>query len=73
MRVDEVLRRTDLERLAAEGCTRAGCQHPLGHGMFLHAACHPAAGMRVEYRDGTLWLRCRQCQALVIVVAVADP
>lgn len=68
---NEGLRREDLERLAAEGCTVPGCQHTLVHSLFLHASCHPAAGMRVEYQQGLLRMRCRDCAALVAVVVVA--
>lgn len=41
--------------------------------LFIHAACHPSAGTREEYRDGVLHIRCRRCEKPIINIAVTDP
>lgn len=51
--------------------TRADLDAPTP--LFVHAACHPSAGTRDEYRDGVLHIRCRRCEKPIINIAVADP
>jgi hypothetical protein len=68
----------DLESNIAKGCTAPGCKHD--HGplteLFLHANCHPHAGVDVCYKTGSdeLTITCRNCNRPIINVGVAtDP
>jgi hypothetical protein len=71
----EPLNRRRLDGRAAGGCEVPGCDHR-GHSgpLFLHAACHPAAGSRCSYtpETGVLEIRCHKCTRLVCRVLVAD-
>lgn len=56
-------------------CDCPDCQDDItsGHEFYIHSKCHLHAGLEVSYRgDGTLVLRCNECQTLVTEVAVAS-
>lgn len=65
------LTRTQLDTMRC-GVDHGGkpCPHDSGP-LFIHGRCHMGAGNEVEYRDGVLYIRCRECKAQVVDVAVA--
>jgi hypothetical protein len=71
------LYREDLEEGIACGCQAPGCTHK-DHGplsaVYLHANCHPHAGVDVCYKQGSgqLEITCRTCHRLIVNVAVAS-
>jgi hypothetical protein len=54
-------------------CAAPGCNHDHGGILYLHAACHPGAGLSVAYDNntGSLMISCHQCAKLVSQIAVA--
>jgi len=70
------LYREDLEEGIACGCQAPGCTHK-DHGplteVYLHANCHPHAGVDVCYKQGSgqLAITCRECHRPIVSVAVA--
>lgn len=53
-------------------CSVPNCNCGAGGEMYLHAACHPAAGLYVCYDDlGTLTVTCRECKKVLRRYAVA--
>ena len=55
-------------------CQAPGCDHSDHSGEFyLHAACHPRAGLAVVYNrnTGVIGVVCRKCQKSVAEIAVA--
>jgi hypothetical protein len=64
-----VCTREDMDRA---GCGNPTCTHDHTV-LFLHAACHPRAGLDVAYdkRTGRLTVSCRTCDKVVDVIAVA--
>lgn len=56
-------------------CQAPGCDHSDHSGQFyIHAACHPRAGMEVMYdrTSGTMMVGCRTCHRRVAEIAVAS-
>lgn len=60
-----------LDDIISGGCDYPGCDHSLHDGMFLHSRCHLDAGCEVEYKDGTLHIRCVVCKSTILDVVVA--
>lgn len=55
-------------------CSVPGCVGGCAHTLYLHARCHPSAGLDVCYSKaaGELEIRCKRCAQLVARIAVAD-
>lgn len=55
--------------LDALECSNPNCtnEHPL----FLHATCHPNAGLAVSYHGGVMTMRCATCSDMLCTVRVA--
>lgn len=60
-------------QLDAQGCDTPDCGHDHSI-LYLHAACHPGAGVDVSYvkADGMLHVVCHKCDKPVGLIAVAD-
>lgn len=63
-----VMSREDLDLLtcAADGCTSDAAHDAL----FLHARCHMAAPLWVEYKHGNLLVTCSVCKKEVVTIEV---
>ena len=49
------------------GCDTPGCGHEAA---WLHARCHPGAGLWACYHDGRLLLICLECRRHVLTVEI---
>jgi hypothetical protein len=54
-------------------CDTPGCDHSDHSRLWLHAQCHPRAGLAVVYdrATGVVTVECRKCTKLVAELAVA--
>lgn len=60
--------------LDAAGCGTPDCGHDHSV-LFLHAICHPEAGLDVAYHKttGGLVITCARCHKLIAEIEVAPP
>lgn len=62
-----------LDRWVAGGCQNPDCKnHTADDPLFVHARCHPRAGVDVSYQygSGVLKVACRECHKNVMQVSV---
>jgi hypothetical protein len=53
-------------------CNQPGCDCGKTPSMFFHSNCHPGVPTWCEYREGAIFVRCAECNKLVVAVAVAE-
>jgi hypothetical protein len=62
----------DLARVALRGCAIPGCTHHHEDSpLFLHASCHPEAGLSVAAYKGSILVFCKRCHKFVTKVNAA--
>jgi hypothetical protein len=63
---------SELGDLVARGCSRPGCTHDHhGEEVWLHAECHPRSGVCVAYKEGAIFMHCKECGRPLGAIAVA--
>lgn len=62
--------REDLDCLA---CSDPSCDHTACDGpVVFHGRCHPASATWCEYYDGSVKIRCAECNRFIVEVMVAS-
>ena len=63
-----------LTRMKLDALPCACCGDPAHNAqpMFLHPACHPGHGVKVESNDGVMSVCCSKCSKFVVSLEIAD-